>query len=148
MEQGLYVHKTIAIEATADKIWRVLTDPFYTEQWVSQFGLMGGRLVSSWLVGDNVWWIDNNGSVVVDGRVIDVEPESRLHFTVVDRKQPYPTTNQDGITFHIISTEDGAELTVQQGDFSKIPGGPAYHAATAENWDKALPTIKDLAEKL
>jgi uncharacterized protein YndB with AHSA1/START domain len=144
----LIVRQSITIDAPADRVWTVLTNR--NQGWVREFFPQGGELVSEWTLGSAVEWrtlVDQK--TVVSGNVTAVEPHCLLRFTVFDVSMPKPPiSDEDGIAF-ILTPHDGqTELTVTQGDFSKMDDGEKYYRATVDIWERALPQIKRLAEQL
>ena len=57
-------------------------------------------------------------------------------------------TDEDGITYELTNKRGDTLLHVRQGDFSVIPNGEKYFEATEQVWDRVLPKIKELAEKI
>lgn len=144
---ALFVRKTIEIRANPEHVWRALTDPSLTKQWVSEFGMANGSLDSEWHAGDKVHWKDHSGKILVGGTVTEVEPAKYMHFTVLDKSiEQLNITEQDGITYKIDALDGRSMLTVEQGDFSAMTDGEKYYEMTTHIWDKVLPKIKALAE--
>jgi uncharacterized protein YndB with AHSA1/START domain len=147
--QELFVNQTIEIMADPAAVWDVLTSPEFTQQWATAFTGQDTELVSDWKVGSTVDWKSiPDGKVYVTGSVTAVEPEWLLRFTVFDVsvERPQDVSSKDGITFTLFQHNGNTLLTVAQGDFANIPDGEKYHHATAANWAKAMPKIKELAE--
>jgi uncharacterized protein YndB with AHSA1/START domain len=150
MPNPLFVNKSIRIEATAKRVWQVLTDNEISQQWVSEFGIKGGKISSDWKKDSDVLWQDQTGKTIVTGKVINVEAPYHLHFTVIDvTSGPMPdSTDADGLTYEITETNNKTTLIVKQGDFSKMAGGGKYHSTTEKIWNKVLQKVKNLAEHL
>lgn len=145
--QKLFIDKTIKINAPASKVWQVLTESLYTDQWVSGFS-PGLKLESGWKLGDPVKWREPDGKVVVEGTVTKIEPEKFLRFTVIDVVAGIqPTTEEDGITFELTEKKGQTKLRLRHGDFAVMPEGQKYYEMTLEPWEKILPKVKELAEK-
>ena len=146
----LFVDKTIEINASASKVWEALTKSENTDVWAMEF--TGGNpfhIISSWNLRSPVLWKDNKGTVLVEGKVTKVETNKFLRFTVSDtRSKKLTLTDEDGITYKLINKNRKTLLQVRQGDFSVIPNGKKYFEATKQNWEKVLPKVKDLAEKI
>ncbi|HEX2622305.1 MAG TPA: SRPBCC domain-containing protein, partial [Phototrophicaceae bacterium] len=136
------------INAPVASIWEVLTSTPLTRQWVSYFGIEGGKIVSNWKLGDSVEWKSADGKVIVEGNVTAIEPVKLLRFTVFDTSSERPpVTEKDGITFELDHQQGTTTLTVMQGDFGKMTDGEKYYRASIEVWKKVLPKIKELAEQ-
>jgi uncharacterized protein YndB with AHSA1/START domain len=145
----LFANQTIEIKADPAAVWNALTSPELTRQWATAFTGQPTELVSDWKVGSTVDWKSiPDGKVYVTGTVTASEPEWLLRFTVFDvrAERPKDVSSKDGITFTLFQHNGNTLLTVAQGDFANIPNGEIYHRATAANWAKAMPRIKELAE--
>lgn len=144
---GLFVNKTIDINAPVTTVWDVLTKPEYTRKWIREFGV-DGEIESDWEIGSEVLWKDKSGKVLVTGNVTALEPYKRLRFTVHDAAEAFdgPQSDNDGITYTCKEHEGVTVLVVMQGDFGVKPEYRQYYHATVRVWDIVLPLIKSLAE--
>jgi uncharacterized protein YndB with AHSA1/START domain len=147
----LFVNKTIEINAPASKVWDALTSREYTAQWAPEFS--GGsrfQIESDWEFDGPVLWKDQDDKVIVEGNVTALEPEKLLRFTVFDVRSPDrpPVTAEDGITFRLSGKNDKTTLQVLQGDFSAMSDGEKYLDMSAKIWDRVLPKVKELAERM
>jgi uncharacterized protein YndB with AHSA1/START domain len=147
--QKLFVDMSIEINASAPRVWEVLTVPQHTKEWASEFAAGGPQITieSDWGLGSAVLWKDEKGHVIVEGNVTGVELHGMLRFTVfdVEGERP-PASADDGITFKLTERDDRTRLWVSQGDFSTIADGEKYRDMSAQVWDRALARIKRLAE--
>jgi uncharacterized protein YndB with AHSA1/START domain len=149
----LFVDQSVQINAPASTVWRVLTEPQFTVQWVNAgwqpfLQQPAGPLGSDWQLGSAVDWPYDSGEIYVTGEVTAVEPQRLLRFTVFDTKSARPpVTEEDGITLTLSEREGGTLLAVRQGDFGKLDGGAKYQRMTNEVWQRVLPKIKELAEE-
>lgn len=146
----LYVDKTVEIDASAARVWEVLTSQTHTHEWASEFALGGPQIhiESDWAVGSRVLWKDKRGGTVVEGAVTASVPHSLLRFTVFDPQSPLPAVGpDDGITFKLTERGGKTVLWVSQGDFSTMPDGAKYRDITDAIWDRALARIRRLAER-
>src|SRR5258708_17808416 len=146
--QKLFVDQSIEISAPVHKVWDALTKAVYTRQWVSNFGITDGAIVSDWKMGSPVRWKDKDGNVVVEGTVTVLDPNKLLRFTVFDvrSKERPPVTEEDGITYQLTPKGSKTILRVRQGDFSVMPEGAKHRDMSAEIWDRVLLNVKELAE--
>jgi uncharacterized protein YndB with AHSA1/START domain len=150
MSTPLFINKTIRIEASAKRVWHALTDAEISKQWVSEFGIKGGKIVSDWKQSSEISWEDENGKTIVTGKVITAKPPHHLHFSVIDvNSGPMPdSTDADGLSYELTEANDKTTLLVRQGDFRKMPGGPKFHSATEKIWNKVLQKIKNISEHM
>jgi uncharacterized protein YndB with AHSA1/START domain len=146
----LFVQKSVEINAPASKVWQVLTSREHTSQWAFEFS--GGspfHIESDWKLGSPVRWKDQNDQVIVEGNVTALEPKKLLRFTVFDvRSARPPVTEDDGITYELSEKNGKTILQLRQGDFSVMTDGEKYHKMSAQIWDRVLPKVKELAERI
>jgi uncharacterized protein YndB with AHSA1/START domain len=144
----LYVNKSIEINAPASKVWRALTDPAFTREWVPEFGVKG-TIEADWSLGGVVRWKDRDGKTFVEGSVTGLQVRKFLRFTVFDvRSAERPAVSEeDGITYRLTEENGKTRLSLSQGDFSVMAEGEKYRNMSAEIWDRVLRKVKVLAEK-
>ncbi len=146
----LFVDQTIEINASASKVWDVITVDEYNNHWATEFSSGGPQfhLDSTWELGSPVLWKGEDGTVIVEGDVTALEPKKLLRFTVFDvrSEEKALVTEEDGITFHLSEYNGKTTLHILQGDFSVMPDGKKYRDLSAEIWEKVLPSIKKMAE--
>lgn len=144
----LFIAKTIEINASASKVWDVLTSPEHTAEWAPEFA--GGaefHIESDWKPGSLVLWKGQDGKVIVEGNVTAIELNTFLRFTVFDVRGEKPSvTEEDGITYEFTEQNGKTTLRVLQGDFSVMAEGEKFHRMSAKVWDRVLPKVKVLAE--
>jgi uncharacterized protein YndB with AHSA1/START domain len=145
----LFVDKSVEIDASADRVWEVLTSPEHSAEWASEFSPGGPRLhlESDWRIGRSVLWKDDRGTTVVGGRVTAEEHGILLAFSVLDvRRGSRPGMLDVGITFKLTQRGDLTTLWVSQGDFAGMDDGARYRDLTDRIWDAALVKIRRRAE--
>jgi uncharacterized protein YndB with AHSA1/START domain/DNA-binding transcriptional ArsR family regulator len=64
---------TVLIKATPEQVWQAITDPTYTREY-----FFHSSVHSDWTVGAKVSYSYDDGTVVLDGEVLEVEPPHRL----------------------------------------------------------------------
>ncbi|MGL5831590.1 MAG: SRPBCC domain-containing protein [Candidatus Altimarinota bacterium] len=150
MPTPLFINKSIRIEASAKRVWHALTDNEISKQWVSEFGIKSGKIISDWKQSSEISWEDENGKTIVSGKVISAKPPHNLHFSVTDvNSGPRPEiTDEDGITYELIEANDKTTLMVKQGDFSKMREGAKARSASEKIWNKVLQKVKNIAEHM
>ena len=145
----LFVCQSIEIKASPSKVWAVLTEPEFTDQWATDF--VGGaefHIESEWKPGSPVLWKDAAGNVVVQGNVTALEPDHLLRYTAFDGRSPEKPTfkAQDGITYKLMQKNGQLTFHLMQGDFASLSEGEKYKEASAKVWSRVLPKIKALSE--
>jgi uncharacterized protein YndB with AHSA1/START domain len=145
----LFAEKSIEIQASARRVWDVLTTRDSTAEWASEFTAGGPSLhiESDWSVGSRVLWKDRKEHVFVEGIVTAAQPHALLRFTVFDgRGERPPASPEDGITYKLTEREGTTVLWVSEGDFGSMVDGANYRDLSEDIWDRALVRIKRLAE--
>jgi uncharacterized protein YndB with AHSA1/START domain len=146
----MIVEKSIDIRATRSRVWAVLTTPALTSKWSGLFGAQG-PVESDWTLGGAVLWRNPQGEVYVTGRVVAMEPEWLLKFTVRSTSpamQPISGLAEDDIT-QTYALSDGpgrTTLSIAHGDFAKLATGDQILPAATAGWDTILQRLKELAE--
>jgi len=146
---GLFVDKTIEIDAPAPRVWHVLTGRKQTTQWAKEFARGGPEFhpESDWNLGSPVLWKREDGEVVVDGNVMAREPNRLLRFTVFDTSSPrHPIGQDDGITYELAERDGKTYLHLRHGDFAALENGETYRNQSEQIWDRVLPLVKEMAE--
>jgi uncharacterized protein YndB with AHSA1/START domain len=146
----LFINKSIEINAPASKVWDVLTKPQFVDQWAAEFSSSGPKISveSDWKLGSPVLWKDESGKIAVEGKVLMLEPNKKLHYSVIDVEMgEVPTMDEtDGITYLLAGHAGSTKFSVVHGDFGKFGEGQKYYDMTAPVWDRILPKVKKLAE--
>ncbi len=130
-----YVYVTY-IRATAEEVWRALTDADLTASY------WGHANVSDWQPG-SVWeHRRTDGSEVADagGRVLDVEPPRRLVMTFGEPDEPPATASR--VTFLVEPHEDIVRLTVTH---ERLADATALREISL-GWPAVLANLKSLLE--
>ena len=130
-----YVYVTY-IHATAEQVWRALTDADLTARY------WGHANVSDWVPGSS--WehrrADGSGVVDVVGRVLEAEPPTRLAITFEDA--PDSEREASVVTFTVEPHEDIVRLTVTH---EKLPNREML-GGISQGWPAVLANLKSLLE--
>lgn len=140
---GLYVEKSIMIDAAASKVWRALTDSKLTRQWIETWWA-DVVLRSDWNPGDPVVWRMTDGEIGAQGTVAQASPPALLRFTF--RVNMPGSAKEEVIAYHLQESDGRTTLSVSIGDFGDTPEHEQCYPGTVEAWDLSLPKIKELAE--
>lgn len=148
-----FVYKTY-IRTTPERLWQMLTDPVFTEQWWNT------SFDTDWAVGSPMVW-HNHGVTIVDPEqvVLEFDPPRRLAYTwhtftpEVAARFDFPddliakltSESRSRVTFDIEPVGDGdtVKLTVVHDGFD--PGSPALDMV-GEGWPELLSSLKSLLE--
>ena len=145
MEDHLFIHKEIILNAPVSKVWDALTNPGYTRQYMYECDA-----ISDWIKGsDLIWKGHKDGKVYVKGHIIDIDPEKLLRFTTfgADNKLPDVPENYSTVTYTLTFEGDKTKLTITDGDFAKIAEGKARHKDSLKGWEMVIPKLKEVVEK-
>ncbi len=148
--QKLVVQNTITINASADEVWDVLTNPQQTKKY-----MFGCETVSDWTIGSDLFWkgsYEGQEMVFVKGRILEIEPKKVLKYTVIDPNASYPDlpVNHLNVTYELHEANGETTLTVSQDGFENAADGEKRYRDVYNNgqgWYPILVLIKDLAEK-
>ena len=127
----------ITIHALTTKLWRVLTQPAYTEQF-----LFDGRYISEWSAGSDVYAMEEEGNQKVKSGVVqDVVPGISLKF---DLYAPGTQTEDPvGISYELVPDQGGIMLILTMEVES---GSDQLYRFIDEQSKMMLQKIKWLAE--
>ncbi len=145
--ESLYTDDQIIIKSDAANIWDLLTNPEHTVKYMYDC-----RVDTDWTPGSQILWTGATDQVTyVKGKIVRIEPESLLEYTVIDPNGKYPDVPENylHVIYELSKMDDGQTLfRVRQGDYRKVAEGPArYEDATAQGgWYSILEQIKNLAE--
>ena len=65
------IKKSIEVQASPEKVWRVFTDPAVTRQ-------MGGEYVTDWKAGSALGWKGGDGNMYTSGTILEIVPGKLL----------------------------------------------------------------------
>ena len=146
-----FVYRTY-IRTTPERLWQMLTDPVFTEQWWNT------TFETDWSVGSPMVW-HNHGVTIVDAEqvVLEFDPPRRLSYTwhtftpeVAARfdfsdelMAKLTSERRSRVTFEIEPLGDNVKLTVVHDDFD--PGSTAVEMVS-EGWSQLLSSLKSFLE--
>ncbi|MVN20844.1 SRPBCC domain-containing protein [Mucilaginibacter arboris] len=150
MDKPLIVKSTILINASAAKVWDALTNPAKTKIY-----MFGCETVSDWEAGSELLWKGNyegKETVFVKGKIISIEPQKLLKYTVIDPFASYPDIPENylNVTYELAGQGENTILTVTQDGFETAAEGEKRYKDTynnGEGWNPILAEIKKLAEQ-
>ena len=104
----------IEIRATPEAVWQAITDPEFTERYYH-----GSRIESDWKVGSHYAYVQPDGSVGIEGEILEIDPPRRLVQTFSYRFRPELVADRPSrVTWEIEPVGDGeSKLTVIHDDF-------------------------------
>jgi uncharacterized protein YndB with AHSA1/START domain len=149
MEDELFVKNSIKIDAPAEKVWNILTNPDQTKKY-----MFGCETVSDWKPGSPLLWKGNyegKEMVFVKGDIVDIDPGKYLAYTTIDPNSTIDDISENYLTVTYSLSEDNGQtlLTVTQGDYTKVADGERRYKEASNNgegWNPILVEIKKIAE--
>ncbi len=143
------VKSSIAISAPVSVVWDALINPEKTKVY-----MFGCETVSDWNVGDDLLWRgqhEGREMVFVKGKILVIEPEKLLKYTVIDPFAAYPDIPENylNVTYELLPNGPQTTLIVTQDGFETAAEGEKRYNDTynnGEGWNPILVEIKKLAE--
>jgi uncharacterized protein YndB with AHSA1/START domain/DNA-binding transcriptional ArsR family regulator len=129
----------VYIRTTPEQLWQAITDPSFTQRYFRR-----SRVESGWQPGGRVsYWIDDD--LVVDGKVVEVEPPRRLVTTWSFRRDPSLREDPPSrVTWEIEPVGDTCRLTLVHDDFPTTE--TSTFRAVGSGWPMILSSLKSLLE--
>jgi uncharacterized protein YndB with AHSA1/START domain len=149
MNKPLFVKNTIAIKASASKVWDALVNPQKTRQY-----MFGCETVSDWKKGSSLLWKgqhEGKDIIYVKGTITEIQPTNLLVYTTIDPHSKIDDISENYLTVtYELSEENGQTiLKVSQGDYSTVAEGESRYKDSynnGEGWNPILVEIKKLVE--
>ena len=141
MKKNLILKKERPIDSPPLKLWSVLTDNQFIEQW------LGVQMVTDWQPGSPIafTFTYKDKEIIDKGAVLHFEPAKKFsynYWSVFSTTEDKPE-NYSVITFEIQPNEKGSLLQLTQTNFST----QLMYTHADNNWEETLDTIKKLAEE-
>ncbi len=149
MQPHKTVTNTITINASAAQVWDALTNPAKTKVY-----MFGCETVSDWKVGSDLLWRgqhDGKDMVFVKGKILSIESNKKLVYTVIDPFASYPDIPENylNVTYKLEQQGTQTLLTVMQDGFEGAAEGEKRYQDVynkGEGWNPILVQIKELVE--
>lgn len=141
------IKKTIELNAPKEIVWNVLLHDEFTRIWYSEFSA-GSHADTDWSVGSKAIFSDDSHSGLI-GKVIANQPcellsvqyTGQLIHGVEDYDSAIAKDVQGGLETYRLSEKNGKTLLATECDMNED-----FFETMSEAWDRALQTIKQLAE--
>lgn len=146
MAQPLIVKKEAFFAVERGQLWRALTDPLVTREW-----MYGCEMLSDFTVGGLVIWKGaEDGRVYARGVVLHIEKDALLSYSVFDPNTGVPDTpdNYLKITYELVPGDGGTSLIITQGDFSRVANGEKRYQDAVAGWDHALKSLSLVVDRV
>lgn len=137
MSELKHVYETY-IRTTADKLWDAITNPAMTRQYYYGFAVK-----SDWKPGTSITFPKPDGSNVIEGTVLEVDPPKRLVHTFAFPYDEYVNDKPSRVTWEIEEMGDTCKLTLTHDDFD---AETATFNGVRTGWNPILSGLKTLLE--
>jgi uncharacterized protein YndB with AHSA1/START domain len=140
---GIFVEKSIEIEAPPPKVWEIIVSPDRWAGWMLVVPEVGRaeRLEQ----GSQVQWKDEHGKVYLTGAVLVLEPNRKLVLELQDVSWPRPAEpGEVAYAFSLVKSNGGTRLEYILGDLSIDPEAQQWRDAYQQG--RELECIKALTE--
>lgn len=127
------------VTAEIEDVWRALTDPDDEQQHA-----YGHVVESSWMPGEPVRYLDTDGTEMIVGSVVDVDPPHRLVHTFAYTAAADPATVGDDetrVTWALESSDEGTTISIVHDGFTSQN---ATWRAVDDSWDQILDVVVDM----
>jgi uncharacterized protein YndB with AHSA1/START domain len=143
MTENFVAEKQVTVKASADTVWKALTDPKLVKEYMH-----GTNLETSWEVGSPIAWKGEwKGKPYEDkGTVLAVEPSKLLsvtHWSPMGGSEDKPE-NYHTLTYEIAERGSGTVLTLKQDN---NPTQEAANTMAEQNWGPVLEGLRAVAER-
>lgn len=117
--------------------------------------MFGCEALSDWKKGSPLSWemiYEGKPFVAVKGHIVEIVPNKKLVYTVIDpNNKNIPDVPENYLTVTCTLTSEGnkTDLTISQGDYSKVADGQKRYEETynnGEGWNPILVEIKKMLE--
>ncbi len=141
--EKLIVERSVEINAPVTRVWEVLTTPSYIKQWDD---IPEGYGNESLKLGSEITWHMPGGKFSKLTAII-VDPNKLLRLSLyVSNWEVKPAPDEVAYTYTLSGDGDKTNLSIEIGDFKKLPDGDVYFEASEEFAETSAEKIKDLAE--
>jgi uncharacterized protein YndB with AHSA1/START domain len=139
-KESIQYRYELYIGATAAKVWKGLVDSDMTKQYVH-----GTRLKSKLEKGAQYAYLGDGDFNVVDGKILEIEPEKRLVMTwSAHWGESVANDRASRVTYELAESAPGAtKLSVLHDDFD---GETATYTESVVGWPLILSGLKTLLE--
>lgn len=142
MTETTFVYATY-IATTPEKLWEALTSGEFTKKY-----WFGNEVQSDWKVGSNVSYLNNNGKVVDQGKVLKSEPYRLLSYTFNWLADKTIREHEPVVTFKLLEMGTTVKLTIKQEKILPTDlrdENEGFHGYN-NGWPAILSNLKSLLE--
>ncbi len=138
MSKPIHVYE-VFIRTTPEKLWQAITDGEMTKHY-----FYGSSVKSTWKAGGPITYHNQDGKLLVEGKVIVAEPNKRLQQTWFAAYDPEAAGDRPSrVTWEIEKLGETCKLTVTHDDFDSET---KTFQSVARGWNPVLSGLKTLLE--
>ena len=137
MDKPTYVYVTY-IQTTAEKLWKALTNPEFTQQY--WFGI---RFETDWRVGSNFLAKNSDGTKHLSGKILECDPPRRMSYTFLPKQSQDAKEEPSRVVLTLEPVGEQVKLTVVHDQF---PVGSKQLESVSNGWPMVLSGLKSLLE--
>lgn len=141
MTKNNRIEKERVIDAEVARVWDILTNPTFIEQW------LGTKTESEWKQGSPITFTFSwDGKNFTDkGEIVAFDENRKFSYTYWSSLSGLPDTedNYSKITFDLQSDGKATKLMLTHIDFAN----ETMYEHSDTNWDESLEVIKQIAER-
>ena len=145
MKKSLVFRQSIRINAPPAKVWAALTSPVLTKKF-----MFGSEAISDWKAGSTLTSRLEGSSKVLKGKIVALEPEKRLSYTIIDPESGYPDIpeNYTMVTYELAGERGETIVSVSEEDFAVVTEGEERYKRMVRGWVMTLNRLKEVVEGL
>ncbi len=129
----------VYIRTTPERLWQALTDGEVTKQY-----FFGSTVESSWKVGEPFRNVNADGTVMLEGTILEIDKPRRLVTTFVPKYEGSDGSDPGWkLTWEITPLGDACQLSLIHDGLVKAS---AEERGTFVGWSKILSSLKTLLE--
>jgi uncharacterized protein YndB with AHSA1/START domain len=142
----LIVKKEITLNADTSRVWEALVNPELTKLY-----MFGCKVVSDWKVGSKIQWkgiSKGKEKIYIEGIIIKIEPGKILRFAIINSDTRYVDipSNYIQVTYKLSRKFGKTELSITQGDYSKVEDSKRRYNEADEGLEYTLDGLKSAVE--
>ena len=143
MDKSLIIKKEITFQARQEKVWKLLTHPEMTKQY-----MFGCEVLSDWQVGSRVDWkgktAEGEDIVYVTGEVTEIVPGQKVSLTMIDPNMGLEDIpeNYAHLTYELSSPSTGTLLALTQSYSTEGTDAQKRYEESLKGWDHVISLMK------
>jgi uncharacterized protein YndB with AHSA1/START domain len=138
MSEPKHVYE-VFIQASPDRVWKALTDGALTERYFHRT-----RVESTWLPGAPLTYLNRDGSVGLEGEIVEADPPRRIVHTFHFPEDPdEPIERRSRVTWELEPRGPATLLRLTHDDFD---GETKTYRGVEDGWVSVLSGLKTLLE--